>query len=848
MKTTAPRAALRRWLLASACALPVAAARADPAVVMDTVAPKSAPEAAGLKPGDVLVAWSRAATAINPAAQGTLESPFDVADLLLEQIYRGPITLEGRRGDQAQSWTLPGLRGMRMRTRPDLGASLLAAHQEGKDLVAAKKPAEAAARWQAAAAEARRQGEPVTAVWLLSRAAEALTRAALWKEANEAHRIVVQEAEGLLRPSQVAHLERDWAFAFRDQEDLPRAMEHCRRALAHDEKAALESLAVALDLNCVGQAARVQMQLGPAEEAFRRALAISERLAPDSGMTALLLNSMGNVFNNRHESAIGEDYLHRALALQHQLSPGTWGEAGVMLNLGYVALHAGRTEEAERYFREALAIDEKVAPGDRDVASGHHGLAEVAKARREWAVAVGHYQQALAILEKGGAKGEDGFIALVLTYLGDVAVETDDLAAAEGYYRRAQPLMLRVNADTDDEALLWHSQALLARRRGRLDEAADHLRRSLDALESQRAVLGGSHEGQAGFFARYARYYHDSVEVLLALSRPADALQVVERSRARSLLALLAERGLALDAELPAELKEERRRLESEYDQAQSALAALDPERDTAGIADVQARLRSLREAREVLAERIRQALPRQASAHYPQPLDLDAVRRSLDPGTLFLTYAVGQDTTWLFAVEPSASAGPGLSVYTLPVGAAALQAKVQALRRGIESRRAPDRAALGAASAELYDLLLRPAEPRIAASARLLISPEGPLHLLPFAALRRGSKPGSYLVEWKPLTVVPSATVHAELRKARHQPGAVGPLVAFGDPRYPHLPPGQVEQLGDAEVRAGLRRGFDFKPLPATRREVEDIAALFPGRARKYLGVDATEGRAKAL
>src|SRR5262249_22934324 len=42
--------------------------------------------------------------------------------------------------------------------------------------------------------------------------------------------------------------------------------------------------------------------------------------------------------------------------------------------------------------------------------------------------------------------------------------------------------------------------------------------------------------------------------------------------------------------------------------------------------------------------------------------------------------------------------------------------------------------------------------------------------------------------------------------------------------------------------------RGLSLTPLPFTRAEVEGIAALFPDRARKFLGPEATEERAKSV
>jgi CHAT domain-containing protein len=189
--------------------------------------------------------------------------------------------------------------------------------------------------------------------------------------------------------------------------------------------------------------------------------------------------------------------------------------------------------------------------------------------------------------------------------------------------------------------------------------------------------------------------------------------------------------------------------------------------------------------------------------------------------------------------------------VFSLPVGETSLREKTEAFRDAIQRPLRIGRRALRGRASELYDLLVRPAESQIAASQRLLVSPDGPLHSLPFAALVRlepGSTKAAYLVEWKALHVVASATVYAELRRSRREePSLPARLVAFGDPRYPPLSKDQADRLEDPDVRS-VTQSFDLRPLPYTRNEVEGITSLFADRAQKYLGEEATEERAKSV
>jgi CHAT domain-containing protein len=153
------------------------------------------------------------------------------------------------------------------------------------------------------------------------------------------------------------------------------------------------------------------------------------------------------------------------------------------------------------------------------------------------------------------------------------------------------------------------------------------------------------------------------------------------------------------------------------------------------------------------------------------------------------------------------------------------------------------DRAALRTRARHLYRLLVRPAETRIAGAQRILVSPDGPLRTLPFAALMRGNH---YLVEWKPVHSVLSAAVYAELKRSRpaHRDLRDERVDAFGNPFYPPLAPGGSP---DPVTREVLQRGWTLTPLPSSRKEVEAIASLYP-QSHTYLGRDATEERAKSL
>jgi CHAT domain-containing protein/Tfp pilus assembly protein PilF len=638
----------------------------------------------------------------------------------------------------------------------------------------------------------------------------------------------------------------------RNRGELPTAEEFYRRALAHRQELAPDSLDVAASLSNLGTVASIRGDYAAADEFYRLAMALQEKLAPQSIGFAATLNNRGIVASNRGELVAAEAFQKRSLAIIERVAPGSREVASALTNLGINARRRGELAAAEDFHKRSLAIREKLGPGSLDVAGSLTNLAAVALYRGDLATADELFNRSLGLQQKLAPGSLD--VASNLENLGEIARERGDGTTSEQQYQRALAIRQRLAPGSTAEAEILYSLGHLARGANRHEIAADYFERAIAALEAQSGRLGGADDVRSGFTAQYAGYFRDYVAVLLELDQPARAFHVLERSRARSLLAMLAERDLVFATDLPADLARERRLTNTEYDRTQSALARLNPAKDSAEIERLLTRLRELRDKREEIAQTIRKTSPHFAALHYPQPLDLDRARASLDTGTVLLSYCVTKEKTFLFVVQPGGRPkAPPISVFTLPVGESALREKVGAFRRLLQrdvEREAGTPSALSAAGQELFETLVKPAHELIAASDRVLIAPDGPLHTLPFAVLVQPADRPRYFVEWKPLHVVASATVYAELKKTRRTADATRPIVlaAFGDPKYPTVVREQADRIANPEVRAAVRSGYTLEPLPASRKEVEGIARLYAGHAASYLGEHATEERAKAI
>jgi CHAT domain-containing protein/Tfp pilus assembly protein PilF len=635
---------------------------------------------------------------------------------------------------------------------------------------------------------------------------------------------------------------------------LADAESYFRRVLAIYERVSPGTAREARVLNNLGGVMYSRGDLLAAEGLYLRALAIHERVASNSQEVASTLHNIGLTYDNRGDRARAADYVQRALDMKERLNPGGLNSASSLETLANIARDKGDPRTARSLLQRALAIRERHAPGSLGVATVLVNLGNNAMDLGDLDQARERYEPARRLLEKLAPAGLematllDRLVALALRR-GDTAADVDRLAAD------ALAITERVAPGSAAHAYALRRVGRLARDRGELDRAATVYSQALDAVEAQNQRLGGSYEVRTAFAGQRRAMYLEYTDILMKLGQSARAFDVLERSRARGLLMMLAERDLVLDRELPAELKDAVRQLREQDDRLQALLARLDPAKDAEELDRGRERQRELRARRAQITDKVRAASPRLAALQNPQALTLAQVQQALDPGTVLLSYQIGVDESRLFVVRRSTAKPPEqLSVHTLPIGEAKLGEQVRTLARLIERDTAP---AQGAAPAfvklarRLYDLLVAPAGSAIAAADRVLILPDGPLHSLPFAALVRpgggsGGRNWQYLVEWKPLHTALSATVYAELRES---PRASGPrtLVAFGDPHYP----GSADS-SSARADAGLeqmrRRGFELTPLPATRTEVSALARGFGEHATVYLGAEATEARAKSI
>ncbi|QDE81922.1 CHAT domain-containing protein [Myxococcus xanthus] len=385
---------------------------------------------------------------------------------------------------------------------------------------------------------------------------------------------------------------------------------------------------------------------------------------------------------------------------------------------------------------------------------------------------------------------------------------------------------LRLASEGNDPlflALALRGRGTVAYRTQPLPQALAHAERALDALESLRQTQSDAFS-QAELFATWARDYHRlagwTLEAGGATGKPATlpfreavsrAFAVSERLRARTLLdALVAFRARADSGDTP-ERRAQRSEVQSRLVAVQRQL--LDPSLASAGR---EAALNELQELER--RERDLRPAPRHGVREFAS---LASVENGLREDEALLVFLVGDDEdlsgtsaggAWLFVVTRGRTHVHRIPERTRLAAAATLFSGL------VERRDDSERGAAVALHAQLLGPALAGLPPTV---RRLLLVPDGPLHDLPFAALRE-RRDGPPLVARYELALVPSASLW------RHWHGEA-----------PFTPVGEALVLADPEW--GLGHGVS-RPAARSRAGIFDEAAqlgALPEARREGLGVE---------
>lgn len=573
---------------------------------------------------------------------------------------------------------------------------------------------------------------------------------------------------------------------------------------------------------------------------YLRALAIHQSTG-NRRSQAFALNNLAFVLDDMGKRKEALEHLARAIALFREFRDQR-AEARALSARGQIQLALGRTGAALTATTRAHALI--LEAGDRRAeAETLVHLGRIRQAAGDGTAARAEFSKALAIARDiRSPRGESNALHDIgLSYL-----SAGDASRARDAFDEALRLRRAIGASTlEGETLARRAEA--SRRLGHLQAAATDLEAAVAIVERTRGSVF-ERELRTSYSGAIDRYYRAYIAVLMDLHSAspaagfdAAAFQIADRAKARGLIERLRESSVTATNRVDPALLARERQLRGLLDYwAWQAWDQADEPATAAAQVAARSRLDTLSAEHGHVEAEILRAEPAYAAMWQPKQLTLTDVQRELlSADTALLTYALGPDRSYVWAVTTD-----GLTVAELP-GRAVIEGPARRLANALASANSSALRArqLRAATAELSRLLLLPVAGRLDRK-HLLIVADGALHDVPFALLPLPTAQGS-IVDAIDVVATPAVSV---LRWLAATSAAAPPptklLAAFGDPVFDAGDPRVTSAPGRAAPGAMERR---VSRLPFSRDEATRIARLAP-TPQRLLALDFTASRALAM
>lgn len=616
-----------------------------------------------------------------------------------------------------------------------------------------------------------------------------------------------------------------------------------RRGLLILEKALdPQHFKVAGNLNNLGVFYRNTGDYAKAEPLLQRAVSIWEKaVGPQHPEVALALNNLARLYDYKGDYLKAEPLFKRALTIREKaLGADHPLVAGSLVYLANLYSDRGDNEQAEPLLQRALSIWEKVGPEHPEVANTSNSLASLYLTRGDYAKAEPLLQRALSIWEKTQGP-EHRNVAAALANLSNLYRKKGDYVKAEAFNERALAIFEKaMGPEHPDVAEALDALAALSAVKGDFVRAISFQLRA-NAISERNLALNlaaGSERQKLAYISLLSRQT-DFTFSLHSQAAPDDP-----RALDLAFTTLLRRKGRVLDAMIDTVANLRRRftpedqKIFDQFVDLRSQLAALTlGGAGAAGSETYRTRIRPLEEEVEELEAKIssRSAEFRVQS----QPVALDAVQAALPEGSALIEFVIytPQD------IQTGKRKPPRYLAYLLAAQGRARWAdlgEVGAIDHAVElwrrALRDPKRTDIKRLARIVDERVMQPARSLLngmpGETRRLLISPDGALNLIPFAALV--DELDRYLVERYAISYLTSgrdllrlqtseSSKNAPLVLANPLFGRAAAVAAHMDRRFG--PPGK--QAGDqGQARVNPRQIF-FQSLPGTKHEALEIKAL---------------------
>ncbi len=643
---------------------------------------------------------------------------------------------------------------------------------------------------------------------------------------------------------------------YTDKGDYNRALAVLQRSLAIQEKV-LGPLhpRLARLLSNLGRAYDEMGDYAKALEMLQRALRIGEKVqGPEHPDVATFLVNIAKLYSEAGDTERALPMQERAISIyEKSLGPEHPFLANALNNRGVTFNELGNHGRAQADFERAMAIWKKTLAPDHDlVAHGLINLAHVHRLQGDNARALPLLERSLAIREK--VLGPDhSLVAASLKYLADVhGFLGDEHKAREEQVRSLAIREKALGPDHHEVALSLRPLAMLADARGDVTSAIALSARAGEVREKHLTTIVslGAEVQKRSYLAKFAEDLdHDIWRAIHTEKTEAARL---------AFTTLLRRKGRALDATAES-MRVLRGKLGAEEQLLFDELQSIRSKRSTLtlrGAGDIPAdkykeMLATLEARDDVLQNQISERSVTFRATE--QRITLEAVHSALPKGAALVEWSVYRPFNPKARTEKERFGTARYAACVLPSDgeprcvdlgeAPAIDAATTRLRRSLARAANTDTKAL---ARDLDARIMAPVRKLLGDARWVFLSPDGALHLIPFAALV--DEEGHLLIERYAFDYLTSGRDLLRLR-ADDPPPRDAPIIVAA----PDFDAGGSVTSG--EKPAGTERGMrsvdfstmSFSPLPGTAREALSLSKQLDG-ARLLLAAEATEDALAAL
>ncbi len=593
-----------------------------------------------------------------------------------------------------------------------------------------------------------------------------------------------------------------------------------------------------------------------AETLYQQALAILEKkYGPEHSELIGPLRGLAKTYSDQGDTAKAAQFYQRVLAIfEKAYGPESWQLESDVTALADLYCNIKDYAKAELLYQRALAIGEK-AYGPEHFRVAEYSLPKLAdfyRDRGDYAKAEPLYQRMLAALEKTYGS-TSVYLLNSLWLLADLYMAKEEYAKAEPLYQRA--LTFSQGSDT-----LWWSLnklAILYREQGNYPAAVAAQQRAVEVNESLlNYYSSGSENRTLNYLSRFEE------ETNRAIGLHAQFAPYSQQAFKLAITTLLSRKGRGL-YEVSEALMALRRRAGPQEQGLFSQLAALRSQRSALtvrgpGDRDRGAWRRQLFQIDDKHQELETELLKRAKDfREQPRPVTLEKIQEAIPQNAVLIEYLV----YYPYNTKTHKNDAPRYVAYLLfkysePKWVELGEASIidQAINELRLAWRDPRRLDTRQLSRKLDQLVMMPLRRLIGSDSGIkhfLVSPDGALNLVPFAALV--DEHNQYLVTRYLFTYLTSGR---HLLRSHMRQDSQSAALVLADPAFDGQPPTYSRSQRDIKpvygwVQPGaLNLDFanvKFRPLTGTASEAQALSRLLPD-AKVLTQGQATEAALKQI